>query len=133
FQFPAAAGFGPQFIWLDTGVFRRAQGLFYEASTLGNFCAFFLEMALIALFQSGGARPVRSAYLIAGGIVLAAALVLSYSRASLLNLAIALAVLLWLNRRRIRFGRLLMVTGILVAAATVFSVVVFPEFSRAYW
>ena len=36
------AGYGPQFVWLDSGVYRRAQGFFYEASTLGNFCAFFL-------------------------------------------------------------------------------------------
>src|SRR5579871_2374867 len=50
FQFPAPAGFGPQFIWLDSGVYRRAQGLFYEASTLGNFCAFFLVMIAAALF-----------------------------------------------------------------------------------
>ena len=41
FQLPAPAGYGPQFVWLDTGVYRRAQGLFYEASTLGNFCTFF--------------------------------------------------------------------------------------------
>ena len=44
FQFPTPAGFGAQYVWLDEGMFRRAQGLFYEASTLGNFCAFFLIM-----------------------------------------------------------------------------------------
>src|SRR5205814_7683146 len=49
FQFPAPAGYGPQFVWLDSGVFRRAQGFFYEASTLGNFCAFFLVMIAVAL------------------------------------------------------------------------------------
>lgn len=42
YQFPAPAGYGAQFVWLDTGTFRRAQGLFYEASTLGNMCVFFL-------------------------------------------------------------------------------------------
>src|SRR5262249_46089048 len=47
FQFPAPAGFGPQFVWLDSGVYRRAQGIFYEASTLGNFCAFFLVMVAV--------------------------------------------------------------------------------------
>ena len=36
FQFPAPAGYGPQFVWLDSGVYRRAQGFFYEASTLGQ-------------------------------------------------------------------------------------------------
>ena len=34
FQFPTPAGYEQQFIWLDTGVYRRAQGFFYEASTL---------------------------------------------------------------------------------------------------
>ena len=28
FQFPAPGGYGPQFIWLESGVFRRAQGVF---------------------------------------------------------------------------------------------------------
>lgn len=48
FQLPAPAGYGPQFVWLDSGVYRRAQGFFYEASTLGNFCAFFLVMIAVA-------------------------------------------------------------------------------------
>ncbi len=48
YQFPAPAGYGPQFVWLDSGVYRRAQGIFYEASTLGNFCAFFLVMIAVA-------------------------------------------------------------------------------------
>ena len=65
FQFAAPAGYGAQFIWLETGVFRRAQGLFYEASTLGNFCAFFLVMAMAALF----ARPrIASLAGVAAGI-----------------------------------------------------------------
>ena len=45
---PRAGGYGPQFVWLDSGVFRRAQGVFYEASTLGNFCVFFLVMIAVA-------------------------------------------------------------------------------------
>ena len=27
YQFPAPAGYGPQFIWLDSGIYRRAQGV----------------------------------------------------------------------------------------------------------
>ena len=54
FQFPAPAGFGAQYVWLDSGVYRRAQGLFYEASTLGNFCAFFLVMIAVALVRARG-------------------------------------------------------------------------------
>src|SRR4029078_8830304 len=58
FQFPAPAGYGPQFVWLDSGVFRRAQGFFYEASTLGNFCVFFLVMIAVALVRPRSESPV---------------------------------------------------------------------------
>ena len=50
FQFSPPAGYEQQFVWLESGVFRRAQGFFYEASTLGNLCAFFLEMIAVTLF-----------------------------------------------------------------------------------
>src|ERR1035438_863694 len=83
FQFPAPAGYGPQFVWLDSGVYRRAQGLFYEASTLGNFCAFFLVMIAVALTRPRQESPVSRKALAAGGAVFIAALILSYSRASL--------------------------------------------------
>ncbi len=133
FQFPAPGGYGPQFIWLDSGVFRRAQGVFYEASTLGNLCAFFLEMIAVALFRPRGERPVSMAAMLAGGVALASALVLSYSRASLVNLAVAIVVLLWLNRKRVRLGRLLTTAGISGGAAFALLVGIFPLFARAYW
>lgn len=133
FQFPAPGGYGPQFIWLESGVFRRAQGVFYEASTLGNLCAFFLEMIAVALFRPRSERPVSMIAMLAGGVALAAALVLSYSRASLVNLAVALAVLLWMNRKRVRLGRLLMTAGISGGAAFALLAGVFPIFARAYW
>ena len=44
FHFPAPAGYEAQFVWLESGAFRRAQGFFYDASTLGNLCVFFLDM-----------------------------------------------------------------------------------------
>ena len=66
---------------------RRAQGLFYEASTLGNFCAFFLVMIAVAFSRPRAESPVSRKALLAGGAVFFAALVLSYSRASLINVA----------------------------------------------
>jgi O-antigen ligase len=133
FQFPAPGGYGPQFIWLDSGVFRRAQGVFYEASTLGNLCACFLDMIAVALFLPRRERPVSLFAMLAGGVALASALVLSYSRASLVNVGVALAVLLWLNRKRVRIGRLLMGAGMLGATAGVILFGLFPLFARAYW
>src|SRR5215831_16892478 len=81
YQLPAPAGYGAQFVWLDSGVYRRAQGLFYEASTLGNFCAFFLVMAAVAFTRPRTEAPVSRKALAVGAAVLMAALVLSYSRA----------------------------------------------------
>jgi hypothetical protein len=133
FQFPAPAGFGPQYVWLDSRVYRRAQGLFYEASTLGNFCAFFLVMVAVALLRPKKDGFVSRPVLLGGAAVFAAALGLSYSRASLLNVVIAVATLLWLNRGRFRFRQIgwLALPVILAGAATTYYV--FPLFTLHYW
>ena len=105
YQFPAPAGYGPQFVWLDSGVFRRAEGLFYEASTLGNFSAFFLVMIAVAISRPRQESPVSRKLLLAGGALFFAAMVLSYSRGSVINVAVACAVLVWINRRRVPLGQ----------------------------
>jgi O-antigen ligase len=132
FQFPAPAGFGPQFIWLSSGVYRRAQGLFYEASTLGNFCAFFLVMIGAALLAPGRVSPVSRRAWLPGGIVFAAALVLSFSRGSLLNLLVAAAALLYLRRPRVRLARIALLFGGIALAGLLLRAL-FPEFAEAYW
>jgi hypothetical protein len=129
FQFPAPAGYGPQFVWLDSGVYRRAQGLFYEASTLGNFCAFFLVMIAVAFTRPREESPVSRKALVIGGTVFFAALVLSYSRASLLNVGVSLAVLMWCNRRRVRLARV----AVLAAAGALLTWWIFPTFALMYW
>ena len=129
FQFPAPAGYGPQFVWLDSGVYRRAQGLFYEASTLGNFCAFFLVMIAVAFSRPRAESPVSRKALLAGGAVFFAALVLSYSRGSLINVAVALVVLVWINRRRVSLVRV----TLLAAAGALVTWWIFPAFAQAYW
>jgi O-antigen ligase len=133
FQFPAPAGYEQQFIWLDTGMYRRAQGVFYEASTLGNLCAFFLEMIAVAMFRPRKDRPLSPFALWSGGAALATALVLSFSRASLVNLAVALVVLFWLHRDRIRWRGL--ATGILLFAGGVGAILwaAFPTVSSMAW
>jgi O-antigen ligase len=129
YQFPAPAGFEQQFVWLDSGVYRRAQGLFYEASTLGNFCAFFLVMAAVALTRPKKDFPLPRPVLLAGAAVFSAALVLSYSRASLVNVLIAGATLLWLRRGSFRIGRILSAIAVGSAAAYYF----LPTFLQHYW
>jgi O-antigen ligase len=133
FQFPAPAGYGPQFVWLDSGVYRRAQGLFYEASTLGNFCAFFLVMIAVALARPRAESPVPRKALAAGGMLFLAALVLSYSRASLVNVLVALAVLAWVNRKRFRVARTLAMLAIGVGGGALLLWRVFPAFVETWW
>jgi O-antigen ligase len=133
YQFPAPAGYAQQFIWLESGVFRRAQGVFYEASTLGNLCAFFLEMIAVALFRPRGTLPISRFALFTGGLALAGALIVSYSRASLLNLAVALLVLFWLYRERIRWGRLAAGVAIFGAGSAALLSLAFPVFAGHYW
>ena len=127
FQFPAPAGYGPQFVWLSTGVLRRAQGLFYEASTLGNLCAFFLALIAVSLFSARGRRILPLWALLTGGSNFAAALVLSYSRASLVNVMVACAALAVLHRRRIRFARVVPVAILLSLTAAVVLFLVSPR------
>ena len=132
FQFPAPAGFGPQYVWLDNGVYRRAQGLFYEASTLGNFCAFFLVMVAVALMRPKKDFPLTRPVLLAGAAVFSAALVLSFSRASLLNVLIAIATLLWLHRDRFRSRRMGLVFLLAVAVGSALTYYLLPAFTQLY-
>ena len=133
FQFPAPAGYEQQFVWLESGVYRRAQGFFYEASTLGNLCAFFLEMIAVTLFMRKEESPARRFLLLLGAIPLAAALVLSFSRASLVNLAVALVVLFWLRRDRIRWRRLSIGIATFGGASLAILWAAFPVFARTAW
>ena len=130
-QFPAPAGYGDQFVYLEEGVFRRAQGLFYEASTLGNFCAFFLVMAMVCLFRRRQETPLSRASLQLGAIVLAAALLFSYSRASVLNVLVAAAVLGSIHAGRIRRSLLALVAA--VVAAPIAIQLAAPRLSANYW
>jgi O-antigen ligase len=132
FQFPAPAGFAPQFVWLSSGVFRRAQGVFYEASTLGNFCAFFLVMILVALARGKRAIPVPGPVLAIAGLIFSAALVLSYSRASVLNIAVSACALAYLRRGILPWRRVLPVAILSLAATALVLLTFFPALTEAY-
>jgi len=117
YQLPAPAGSSQQFIWLADRVLRRAQGLFYDAGALGNMCAFFLVMAALAVLwpgRSGLKRWIAAA----GAVPLAAALLLSYSRASVLSVVVSIAALLVLRWRDVKWVRAMIgacAAGLLVA------------------
>jgi O-antigen ligase len=129
YQLPAPEGTGPQFIWLDTGMFRRAQGLFYEASTLGNLCAFFVVMTAVALVRRVGNRVV----LIAGGALFIAALFFSYSRSSLVNAGLAIAALLWMERGQPAVRRMALTSGAALAVTIAALAWIFPDYMSAFW
>jgi O-antigen ligase len=133
FQFPPPAGYGPQFIWLSSGVFRRAQGVFYEASTLGNFCVFFLIMIAAALFRPRSERPLPRAALLAGGVVFSAALLLSFSRSSLVNLGVSVCALLFVHRKQVAWKRLFVRAALAVGGFVVAISVALPTFAELYW
>lgn len=133
YQLPAPAGYGPQFVWLDTGVLRRAQGLFYEASTLGNFCAFTLILTAVVATRAKSTGVPRLV-LAAVGAVAAVALVFSYSRASILCVIVGVATLAvlegWHLRVRIKWLVLLPAAGIALALVVYR---LFPAFAQLYW
>jgi O-antigen ligase len=132
FQFPAPAGFGAQFIWVDQDVLRRAQGLFYEASTLGNFCVFFLVMVLVSFFRPRNERPCSLPALAICGGLFGAALIFSYSRSSLFALAVSACALLFIRGVRLRRAA---ATGLILslAVAGTLAWVALPSLAEHYW
>ena len=86
-------------------------------------------MIAVAFSRPRSESPVTRKALLAGGAVFFAALVLSYSRASVVNVAVALGVLAWRNRDRLRFARI----APLVAAGAFLTWKVFPDFAQMYW
>lgn len=133
FQWPAPAGYGPQFIWLDSGVFRRAQGVFYEASTLGNLCVFFLTMSAVALIRPRAECPVPRWAIGVAAPILATALMLSYSRASLVTLCISVGTLFFLQRKGLAARRWGLIAAISMLAGAALAFLLFPEFVRGYF
>ncbi len=132
FQLPAPAGYGAQFIWVDQDVLRRAQGLFYEASTLGNFCSFFLVMILVSFFRPRAERPCSRLALGVCGALFGAALIFSYSRSSLAALGVAVCAFLYIRRVRIGRGAALSLAASLAVAAMLARIVL-PTLASHYW
>lgn len=70
-----------QFIWLGTGVLRRAQGVFYESSNFGNFCGMFVIAAYAAILSrrtrdTGVPKPL----LVSCALLLSIACLVAFSR-----------------------------------------------------
>ncbi|HEY3824651.1 MAG TPA: O-antigen ligase family protein [Bryobacteraceae bacterium] len=131
FQFPAPAGYSRQFVWLEQSVVRRAQGVFYDAATLGNFCAFFLAMVLVAWFPAKGQRVLSRLVLIPGALIFTAALIFSGSRASIVAVIVAGCALAYVRRLKIR--RVFIAAAALLGATAAAVRFALPAFSANYW
>ncbi len=132
YQLPRSARFSDQYIYLNSGPLRRAQGVFYDASALGNFCAMILTLILALGRRARAALRIPAWLLWLPVPALALALVLSFSRGSLVNLIIAVSVLAWLRGRALLSGRAILAfvaAGAAVAAAVLF---IAPEFFAIY-
>jgi O-antigen ligase len=77
--------------------------------------------------------PVARPVLILGGVFFSAALIFSYSRASIVNLVVALAALGWLDRSRIHWRRTLSLLGISIAAGAAASYYFLPQMVQSSW
>jgi hypothetical protein len=87
--------FADQFIYLQGAPIRRAQGVFYEASSFGNMCAFFLSLSLLHLYnfrKTASLLHLGMLLLLAG--IFFAGLFLAYSRGSWVNAFVTAGVFL---------------------------------------
>jgi O-antigen ligase len=133
YQLPAPAGYGAQYIWLDSGVYRRAQGLFYESSTLGTFCSFWTIMVAVALSDRVIRQRIGVLALCLAGVTFGLGLLLSFSRSAVGASAVALCTLAILERRRWFTARVLIAGGVGIAVTIGVFAVIFPEFAAGYW
>jgi len=80
-----------QYIWLGSGVLRRAQGVIYEASSFANLCGFFL-LIVSAAFLTRQERVVGLARIWALLLIpiLSLAVFVSFSRSSWGNVAVGM-------------------------------------------
>jgi O-antigen ligase len=138
FQLPAPARFAEQYVWLSSAILRRAQGVFYEATTFGVFCVFFLILiaAIVALRLQTRLR-LSAPWLLAATLLFLGGLAFSFSRSATGGWIVALAALGWLERERLRTAvrflrRLLPGLALLLACAGLVSRL-FPEFLSQYF
>lgn len=111
FPHPAA----DQFIWLESAIVRRAQGVFYEASSFGNCCAIFL-VAASAAYLAGQERAVRTyrICLLLFISIQSLAVFLSFSRSVWASVLVSLVVFTWVSGM-VKFKRVRLFVIALVA------------------
>jgi hypothetical protein len=99
YPIPIPHPFADQYIYLDFKHIRRAQGIFYEASSFGNLCAFLLCLAISLLLWPRRLSVLRRGLLGVAAGIFTMALFLSYSRGSWLAVMVTIPILLLLRRQ----------------------------------
>ena len=103
-----------QQIWVGGQVLRRAQGVFFEASSFANLCGFFLSVAAAAFIaRHESAMGMSRSWLWLAMPILALAVFVAFSRSSWGNVAITILVFAAISKRT-HFSR---GAGILLALA----------------
>ena len=90
-------------------------------------------MIAVAWTRPAKDSPIARPALLCGGAILSGALLLSFSRSSVLNVLVALTTMVWLNRRRLDMRRV--GGGFLVAAVAGLAITWYalPAFTELYW
>jgi len=130
FQWPPLAPHSEQYVWMGGERLRRAQGFFYDAGQLGNYCVFGLLGAVLLLARPAAREALGLSWkaVALGTLPLAAALVFSYSRASALALAVGLLAVVSVRS----IWKTLAVAGGSALAALVACLALAPRFTSSY-
>ena len=117
-----------QFIWLNSTVLRRAQGVFYESSNFANLCGFFLVAATTSFLSRrerylGVHRSLLSLFM----SVLSLAILLTFSRSTWISVIIAVVVSVLVSPF-VRIGR-----GALVFLALAVPLIMLWSYSAELW
>ena len=108
-QHPAA----DQFIWVDTAILRRAQGVFFESSNFANFCGFFLTVTAAGfLGKKERLLAVPRWLLILLIPIFGLAVLVAFSRSTWAAVAVALLVFVCLSGH----GKQRRTLGLVIAA-----------------
>jgi len=123
-----------QYIWVRSGVLRRAQGVLYEASSFGNLCGFFLVVVSGGFFaREEGLLGFRRPWLLSAVGIFTLAIFLAFSRSVWASVLVAISIFVLLYRR-VRISRILgffLVTGACFGLILVYSAELWNYFLSA--
>jgi O-antigen ligase len=117
-----------QFIWMQTAIVRRAQGVFYEAGNFANLCAFFLVLAAAAMLSKREREiGIRLPYLVIFTGTLSLAVFVSFTRSAWISVLVATAAFMIITRG-VKWRRVALLLVVMGAP-----VMLLPFYSQGLW